>query len=715
MQTQKRVQKCTTSLSLLVLLLSFLMALVSPLLSPPNVVDAGKNITVSGFNSNDATITDINGNDVTKTPQLSKGQLYTLTYYWQIPDTTVVNAGDTAEFSLPATVSPQTDINFKIFDPTTKDTIASVFVKAGSSKGLVTFTDFFTHSTVGREGVLTLQVNGSYDDSGHQQGKWYVNKAGWVVNAPAGSSAAEASQYVDTLGRPKLFQWDITLNPEGKTVNNVVLQDTLDAGQKFDTSHAVVVHTGTYSQGSFQQKGIIKATPQINGKNLTLSLGTINTAIEVDLWTNPLSNSFTSFIGGINTWTNSVKAAGTQGDDVDSTASGKITWSNSGSGIGDSTEVTLTKLSQAKPQQPLSGAVFSLYQSDGKLVKSNLTTDKQGKLTVSQLLAGDYQFVETKAPAGYEVNSKPITFTISVDQPEVSVQSIDPSATVSSSSAVPSASKPSTKESKPSEQPSTPSKSSKPSERPSTPSKSSKPSDRPSTPSKSSKPSTRPSTPSKSSKPSDRPSTPSKSSKPSDRPSTPSKSSKPSTRPSTPSKSSKPSTRPSTPSKSSKPSTRPSTPSKSSKPSVRPSDPSEGSKSSVHPSTPSKSSKPSVRPSTPSKSSVPSATSVSKKVPSSQSSSSESTSRSSSTPQSTPSASSTPSTKKTTTHMYVGESGSDSTKGDDPSKEVINPNYKHSNKHTLPDTGEGFANTLLTAIGSLLAGLGSLLFFKRHK
>ncbi|MFR6583934.1 LPXTG cell wall anchor domain-containing protein [Lacticaseibacillus rhamnosus] len=45
----------------------------------------------------------------------------------------------------------------------------------------------------------------------------------------------------------------------------------------------------------------------------------------------------------------------------------------------------------------------------------------------------------------------------------------------------------------------------------------------------------------------------------------------------------------------------------------------------------------------------------------------------------------------------------------------MNPNYKHSNRHTLPDTGEGFANTLLTAIGSLLAGLGSLLFFKRHK
>ena len=53
---------------------------------------------------------------------------------------------------------------------------------------------------------------------------------------------------------------------------------------------------------------------------------------------------------------------------------------------------------------------------DGKDVRSDLTTDKDGKISVSDLRPGDYQFIETKAPKHYDLNQNPIKFTIEKSQ-----------------------------------------------------------------------------------------------------------------------------------------------------------------------------------------------------------------------------------------------------------------------------------------------------------
>lgn len=41
-----------------------------------------------------------------------------------------------------------------------------------------------------------------------------------------------------------------------------------------------------------------------------------------------------------------------------------------------------------------------------------LTTDKNGKITASDLRPGDYQFIEVKAPKDYTLSKDPIPFTI---------------------------------------------------------------------------------------------------------------------------------------------------------------------------------------------------------------------------------------------------------------------------------------------------------------
>ncbi len=67
----------------------------------------------------------------------------------------------------------------------------------------------------------------------------------------------------------------------------------------------------------------------------------------------------------------------------------------------------------------LEGAIFKIVDMNGNNVRFDLTTDKNGKISVSDLRPGDYQFIETKAPTGYDLNANPIPFTITKGQSQV--------------------------------------------------------------------------------------------------------------------------------------------------------------------------------------------------------------------------------------------------------------------------------------------------------
>lgn len=62
--------------------------------------------------------------------------------------------------------------------------------------------------------------------------------------------------------------------------------------------------------------------------------------------------------------------------------------------------------------KPLAGAVFKVIDENGKTIQANLLSDKTGKVRVKDLAPGNYQFIETKAPIGYILNTKKMNFTI---------------------------------------------------------------------------------------------------------------------------------------------------------------------------------------------------------------------------------------------------------------------------------------------------------------
>ncbi|MBC1606085.1 LPXTG cell wall anchor domain-containing protein [Listeria rocourtiae] len=83
-------------------------------------------------------------------------------------------------------------------------------------------------------------------------------------------------------------------------------------------------------------------------------------------------------------------------------------------GVGS---VELTKVDRIS-RAVLAGAKFELQDANGLVIQSDLVTNEFGTISVNELDPGNYQFVETKAPQGYQLDSTPVTFTIKAGESE---------------------------------------------------------------------------------------------------------------------------------------------------------------------------------------------------------------------------------------------------------------------------------------------------------
>ena len=77
--------------------------------------------------------------------------------------------------------------------------------------------------------------------------------------------------------------------------------------------------------------------------------------------------------------------------------------------------VVLTKMDEATKSICLSGAEFTLYNGDGSVVKTGLTTGEDGTVTVKDLDWGSYYFEETRAPEGYSLSNTKTRFSINAE------------------------------------------------------------------------------------------------------------------------------------------------------------------------------------------------------------------------------------------------------------------------------------------------------------
>src|SRR5690625_1760973 len=92
-------------------------------------------------------------------------------------------------------------------------------------------------------------------------------------------------------------------------------------------------------------------------------------------------------------------------------------------------DTTVTLLKKGEDGETLEGAVFELQDEDGNTLQKDLTTDSDGKIVVEDLFYGSYQFVETAAPEGYDLDQTPLEIEITRAQEKVEVTFENPLST----------------------------------------------------------------------------------------------------------------------------------------------------------------------------------------------------------------------------------------------------------------------------------------------
>lgn len=347
-------------------------------------------IQANGLNGDQAITTDSNGKTVSDTQRLNEYNYYQVKYNWSIPDSVIIKSGDTAQFTLPSNIRVRSTEAFNITD-SQGQVVGRAEIKAGSTTGTITFTNVPSTFRYNRHGTLTFYGQGKAVLKTNVN-SWMINKGGWVDN-----------KTLDSKGNPTQLYWNVVLNPAGKKLTGVSFTDKLQKGQTIIPNSIEVYQVN--SSNKLGKKLSPKITMNADG-SMSIEIGNIDTPIYIEYKVSlnkDVSNSATT------EWENVGIMNWNGGSSAHTTA--LVRHGGSGTEVGYNGSVELHKV-DAVTKKSLAGAVFDLESQSGKRLQSNLTTDSNGNLIVKNLKDGNYQFVEVKAPQGYQISSKPIKFTI---------------------------------------------------------------------------------------------------------------------------------------------------------------------------------------------------------------------------------------------------------------------------------------------------------------
>ena len=224
------------------------------------------------------------------------------------------------------------------------------------------------------------------------------------------------------------------LSPEEYTYTGVITPEQLDAEEYGGEEYS------NYLLAISGQRMTLKIKQGWNVRFLNLLTGTTYSFKEINI---PQGSEFESAVVSGTVWNDSTSSAdnmtglpANMGED-DSSISGTIEMVNARylttyTNKALTQEVTILKTDQ-DGSTPLEGAVFSLYTASGyaadpkSAIRTGLTSDENGLISLGELAVGEYQLKETKAPDGYTLLEKPVNIivhedqTVTYDQPDHSI------------------------------------------------------------------------------------------------------------------------------------------------------------------------------------------------------------------------------------------------------------------------------------------------------
>ena len=204
------------------------------------------NITVTGNQASNATITDINGKNVTNNNDLNEWKQYTISYHITLNSNNYSN-GDTFNIYLPSNVQVKNSFTLPVNSPDGNQ-IATYSMNKGSNCGTVTITNagWLNKHPLNDFMNITFSVYGTKGNS--NDGTWKINKVCWFAQDGG-------------------VMWNIAVNNVSGKDNKLVITDQPSSHQTLK-GNTVQVQYGYYgNNGNFvvQQQGTLPINKTSDG------------------------------------------------------------------------------------------------------------------------------------------------------------------------------------------------------------------------------------------------------------------------------------------------------------------------------------------------------------------------------------------------------------------------------------------------------------------
>lgn len=380
-------------------------------------------VSVSGLGAGDATVYDANGKNVTGQTDLSRFRAYTVKYRGSIADSTQINNGDTATFTLPSDVQVANTQTCNVYDQN-GNVAGTATIQPGSQTGTITFNNDL-HGKLNRQITLSVGVIGTTTtttDNSNAPSTGNGNHPSGDTNPATLATAINKVGWYDKDDN-NLIHWDIVANLHNANLKDPVITDNMGPGMEL-VQGSVKVQEGYYDNGTFT--GAISApNPQVttNGSQITISVPSTNLAIHVSYEVKITNKDEANYENKATISAANLSQTGTDSATLPGELKGNVTFDEGG--------VTVLK-EDATTKKPLAGAKFGLFTKDHQIVGEE-TTGADGEAHFGNLNSGDYVVKEIAAPSGYEINNQLYPVTVPDSTTAVNITVPDQKKAVSSS------------------------------------------------------------------------------------------------------------------------------------------------------------------------------------------------------------------------------------------------------------------------------------------
>ncbi|WP_100486720.1 SpaA isopeptide-forming pilin-related protein [Sporolactobacillus pectinivorans] len=385
-------------------------------------------LTTIDDNQNKVILTkqDVNGNGLTGATfsLLKDGQPYPIGHAIQsVAGQVEIDGLVPGSYELTETVAPtgylinSTPINFTVTE-NANNQIPDV--------NLGTLTDYQGSATLTKDDNANHPLAGAVYELQMQSGdgSWNTIETNLVTGSDGTVSASGLA--------PGTYQFVETQAPAGYTVNGSPVGFTIASTSSGDPGTQQLSQSDSQDSVVLTKVDANDSNAKLSGAEFQLEDSSGNVVAKdaygnslKSVWTTDSSGQFT--INGLAPGSYQfVETAAPSGYQLDSTpvpftVSNKDTKAVSITASDKPSAVTLTKTDASDSNAELSGAEFQLEDSNGQAVTADATgktlpatwtTDSSGQFTVNGLAPGSYQFIETKAPNGYQLDQTPIPFKI---------------------------------------------------------------------------------------------------------------------------------------------------------------------------------------------------------------------------------------------------------------------------------------------------------------